>query len=111
MSHLIFTDDIVLITELTSELQKMLQDIQETSKPVGLNMHMGKTEVMCNSVVNEMDISINGRNIEEVDSYIYLRQMVTKDHCLVSRLNAAHARLHWAKIYIVAVLNTRMCKY
>ena len=35
---------------------------------------------MCNSVVNKMDISINGRKIEEVDSYIYLRQMVTKDH-------------------------------
>ena len=43
LSHLIFANDIVLITELTSELQKMLQDIHETSKPIGLNMHLGKT--------------------------------------------------------------------
>ena len=43
-------------------------------------MHLGKTKVMCNSVVNKMDISINGRKIIEVDIYIYLGQMVTKDH-------------------------------
>ena len=41
---------------------------------------MGKTKVMCNSAVNKMDISISGGKIEEVDSYIYLGQMVTKDH-------------------------------
>ena len=58
----------------------MLQDILETSKPVGLNVHLGHTKVMCNSVVNKMDISINGRKIEEVNSYIYLRQTVTKDY-------------------------------
>ena len=80
LSHLIIVDDIVLITESTSQLQKMVQDIHETSKPVGFNMHLGKTKVMCSSVVNKMDISINGRKIKEVDSYIYLRQMVTKDH-------------------------------
>ena len=27
-----------------------------------------------------------------------------KGGCLVSSLSAAHARLHWAKIYIVAVM-------
>ena len=58
----------------------MLQDIYETSKPVGLNMHLGKTKVMCNSVVNKMAISINGRKIKEVNSYIFLIQIVTKDH-------------------------------
>ena len=32
LSHLIFADDIVLITKSTSELQKLLQDIHETSQ-------------------------------------------------------------------------------
>ena len=35
---------------------------------------------MCNPAVNKTDININGRKIEEVDNYIYLGQMVTKDH-------------------------------
>ena len=80
LSHLIFTDDIVLIAKSTSELQKMVQDIHEASKSVGLNMNLGKTKVMCNPVVNKMDTNINGKKIEEVDSYIYLGQMVPKDH-------------------------------
>ena len=58
----------------------MVQDIHETSKPVGLNMHLGKTKVMCNPGVNKTDININGRKIKEADNYIYLDQMVTKDH-------------------------------
>ena len=43
-------------------------------------MHLGETKVMCNPTVNKTDININGRKIEEVDNYIYLGQMVAKDH-------------------------------
>ena len=78
--QLIFADNIVLIAKSTSELQKMVQDIHETCKPVGLNMDLGKTKVMCNPRVNKTDININGRKIKEVENYIYLSQMVTKDH-------------------------------
>ena len=35
---------------------------------------------MCNPAVNKTDLNINGRKIKEVDNYIYLSQMVTKDH-------------------------------
>ena len=56
----------------------MVQDIHGTSKPVGLNMHPGKTKAMCNPAVNKTDININERKIEEVDNYIYLGQKVTK---------------------------------
>ena len=59
----------------------MVQDIHETRKPVGLNFAPEKDKnVMYNSVVNKIDISINGKKIKEVNSYIYLRQMVRKDH-------------------------------
>ena len=44
LSHLIFADDIVLIANSTSKLQDMLQDIHDISKPVGLKMHLGKTQ-------------------------------------------------------------------
>ena len=61
-----------MIAKSTSELQKMLQNIRKTSIPTGLSMHLGKTKVMFNPVVNKTDININGRKIEEVDNYIYL---------------------------------------
>ena len=80
LSHLIFADDIVLIANSTSKLQDMLQDIHDISKPVGLKMHLGKTKIMCNKHVNKDDVIVDGKKIEEVDSYVYLGQMVTKDH-------------------------------
>ena len=58
----------MLIAKSTSELQKMVQDTHKTSKLVGLNMHLGKTKVMCNPAVNKTDSNINGRKIEEVDT-------------------------------------------
>ena len=79
LSHLIFADDIVLIANSTSKLQDMLQDIHDISKPVGLKMHLGKTKIMCNKHVNKDDVIVDGKKIEEVDSYVYLGQMVTKD--------------------------------
>ena len=80
MSHRIFADDIVLIANSTSKLQEMIQDIHDISKPVGLKTHLGKTKVMCNKNVNKDDVIVDGKKIEEVDRYVYLGQMVTKDH-------------------------------
>ena len=49
LSHLIFADDIILIAHIPQELQEMLVDINNYSKPVGLNMHLGKTKIMLNN--------------------------------------------------------------
>ena len=46
----------------------MLQDIHDISKQVGLKMHLGKTEIMCNKHVNKDDVIVDGKKIEEVDS-------------------------------------------
>ena len=79
LSDLIFAHDIVLIANSTSKLQEMFQDFHDISKPVGLKMHLGKTKIMCNKHVNKDDVIVEGKKIEEVDSYAYLGQMVTKD--------------------------------
>ena len=76
LSHLTFSDDIVLIANSTSKLQEMLQDIHDISKPVGLKMHLGKTNVICNKHVNKDDVIVDGKKIDEVDRYVYLGQMM-----------------------------------
>ena len=70
--HLIFAKS-------TSQLQEMLQYIHDISKPVGLKMHLGKAKIMCNKHVDKDDVIVDGKKIDEVDSYVYLGQMVTKD--------------------------------
>ena len=64
----------------------MLQDIHDISKPVGLKMHLWKIEVMCDKPVNKDDVIVDGKKIEEVDSYVYLAQMVTKNHDQVQEM-------------------------
>ena len=50
----------------------MLTDIHHTSKPSGLNMHLGKTKVMFNEHTKTCKITVNGETILEFDSYVYL---------------------------------------
>lgn len=73
LSHLIFADGAALIMTTTTELQTLLQDIYDKSKPVGLNMHQGKTMVVCNKYIYKTNVTINGKNIEKDDTYYYLR--------------------------------------
>ena len=86
LSHLIFADDIVLIANSTSKLQEMLQDIHDINKPLSLMMHLGKTKIMCNKHVNKDDLIVDGKKIEEVDSYVYRGQMMTKDQDQVQEM-------------------------
>ena len=43
-------------------------------------MHLAKTKVMCKKHVNKDDVVVDGKKVEEIDRYLYLEQMVTKDH-------------------------------
>ena len=53
------------------ELNNMLIDFHKRSKPVDVNMHQDKTKVMFNDCVRKSTISVDGKIIEEADSYVY----------------------------------------
>ena len=72
LSRLIFADDIILFAKSPEELTSLLTDIHSTSKPSGLNMHLGKTKVMFNEHAKKCAITVNGETIKEFDSYVYL---------------------------------------
>ena len=76
LSHLIFAEDIILFAKSPEELTSMLTDIHSTNKPAGLHMHLGITKVMFNDHVNKSTITVDGKIIEEVDSYVCLGKMV-----------------------------------
>ena len=38
LDHLDFTDDVIIMAHTSQELEKILNDIHTTSKPVGLNL-------------------------------------------------------------------------
>ena len=57
----------------------MLVDINNYSKPVGLNMHLGKTKIMLNNHTEKATVEVDGKAIEEVEKCVYLGKTVSRD--------------------------------
>ena len=56
----------------------MLTSLNEASKPIGLEIHAGKTKVMLNPFAVKEPIRVDGKIIEAVDKYLYLGQTITQ---------------------------------
>ena len=67
LSNLRFADDIALFAENLQDLQKMLNELNEESKKVGLHMNFSKTKVMYNekAVDNGAEIKIENEEIKK----------------------------------------------
>lgn len=97
LAHLEFADDILLIAHSPQELEQMLIDIHNASKPVGLNMHLGKTKVMFNKHVTPAVVTVNGTIVEQVDSYVYLGRTISHDGSLLPEIKR-RITLGWAAL-------------
>jgi hypothetical protein len=69
INHLRYADDLVLITTCAPELQIMLDEVNEASRKIGLEMNLQKTKVLSSETIN---IVVNGERIEQVQEYVYL---------------------------------------
>ena len=67
----IFADDILICANTQHELQQMLQELADERENRGLKMNMSKTKVMMET---DTPIYVNNTQIENVESYVYLRQ-------------------------------------
>ena len=95
LSHLMYADDIALIAQSPQDLQDMLDDINNASKPVGLNMNIAKTKVMLNTHCQKAPVTLDQTIIEEVNNFIYLGKQVTKDGSINEEVKRRIA-LGWA---------------
>jgi len=103
LTNLRFADDVILVAQQKSDIQKMLQDLSTISAQYGLKMHFGKTKVMtwsclsgsCSSVsVDEKEVQILAENCAER----YLgRKLCFEDSQLIelrNRISAGWAAFH-----------------
>jgi hypothetical protein len=77
LNHLRFADDIVLICNNGQESECMLNQLNEQSSKLGMKINMKKTKIMFNDYANKMQVKIGSENVEIVDEYLYLGQLVT----------------------------------
>ena len=71
LSNVRFAGDILMCTETPQELQRMLKELSDESRRMGLKMNIAKTNVM---VVDNTPINVNTVLIENVQGYVYLGQ-------------------------------------
>ncbi|KAE9416522.1 hypothetical protein Angca_002587, partial [Angiostrongylus cantonensis] len=72
LHHLRFPDDVVLITPNISQAERMLADFDKACGKIGLRLNLPKTMFIRNGFVSHDPFTLNGTNISEGSSYIYL---------------------------------------
>ncbi|VDP36426.1 unnamed protein product [Heligmosomoides polygyrus] len=87
LHHLRFADDIVLITPSISQAEGMLADFDRVCGNVGLRLNLTKTMFMKNGQVSDAPFSLNGTNISECSSYVYLGREVNMPNDLALELS------------------------
>ncbi|GBP75023.1 Putative uncharacterized transposon-derived protein F52C9.6 [Eumeta japonica] len=75
LTHLRFADDIVLFAKTPDDLVRMLNELASESRKIGLKLNPKKTKVMTNG--NKSSIKVGDSEIDYVDEYIYLGQLIS----------------------------------
>ena len=73
-------DDLAIIAESKQDLQEVLEEWKGVFEKHRLRMSLEKTEVMwVGQQREELNIRLDGKEIKQVDGFVYLGGMVTED--------------------------------
>ncbi|KAK6764971.1 hypothetical protein RB195_025054 [Necator americanus] len=81
-----FADDIVVITPSISQAERMLTEFDETRGCIDLQLNLQKTMFMRNGWVSDAPFTLNGTNISECTSYVYLGRELNMINDLTPKL-------------------------
>jgi hypothetical protein len=74
-----YADDICLVSHKYEHMQKKLDDLQEESKKVDLQINPLKTEeIRVNTIINRV-LQLNGEEIKKSPDFCYLGRVVAED--------------------------------
>ncbi|CAH2105276.1 unnamed protein product [Euphydryas editha] len=97
LSHLRFADDLVLLSETSENLERMIQSLHEASRQVGLKINLTKTNTMTNSY--KRTISLEHKPLQYVEQYIYLGKQITLDSNSNELEVERRTRITWNKFW------------
>ncbi|VDM62750.1 unnamed protein product [Angiostrongylus costaricensis] len=112
LHHLRFADEIVLITPNISQAERMLAYFDKTYGKISLRLNLTKMIFMRNGLVSYAPFPLNGTNISECSSYIYLCREDNMMSDVVSELSrrkrAAWGALKSIEDVVKITKNTRL---
>ncbi|KAK6760861.1 hypothetical protein RB195_022072 [Necator americanus] len=87
LSALVDQDDIVLFSSSTSEAETMLNELNEAGKRIGLRINRKKTQFMKNAHCEDGGVQLEGSQIVETPSYVYLGRSMNMENDMKEELN------------------------
>ena len=72
-------NDIVLLAHRHQDIQRKTNDVALIGRQVGLNINTDKTKLMKINARSDQQVTINNKNIEEVQEFVYLGRTITTD--------------------------------
>ena len=95
LEDLDFADDLALLSSIRRQLQLKNERLSNASHGTGLKINITKTKVMRFNAASEEKVIVNGEELEDVDSFVYLGAKVSiaggADDDITSRLCKARA--------------------
>ena len=79
LEDLDFADGLCLLSETHGDMQTKLEDLINEAEKTGLVVNMKKTKALRINTNKTEPFTLRGESIEDVDSFVYLGSMVTKD--------------------------------
>ncbi|VDM64836.1 unnamed protein product [Angiostrongylus costaricensis] len=92
--NLRFADNVVLITPNISQARRMLDDFDKACGKIGLRVNPTQTMLLKNGLVSHAPFTLNGTNISECSSYIYLGREINMMNDLAPELSR-RKRVAW----------------
>jgi hypothetical protein len=78
LEDLDFADDLALLSHRLQDMQEKVDSLRQTAQRVGLKISQEKTKVMRSNNLQQDPILIEGRDIEDVDEFVYLGSKIRR---------------------------------
>ena len=100
---LMFADDTVLVGDSEEKLERLVQEFGSVCRRWKLTVNEGKSKVMRigkNGEENKVNVSLNGRRMEEVETYRYQGVDISNDSGMGEEVNnrIGEARKAWGAL-------------
>ena len=79
LENLDFADDIVLLAHRHQDIRMKTNDVALIGRQVGLNINTDKTKLMKINARSDQQVTIDNKNIEGVQEFVYLGSKITTD--------------------------------
>ena len=83
LSNLTYADDIAATNRSQRELQTFLDCLVKYSSEVGLHINVSKTECMTTAKNHTLHLTVNGKQIKQVNDFVYLGHKLSRGTALI----------------------------